>query len=106
LVSAADKTELKINSSQIAAKFPIISSSSEESLQRIVPSFSNQFWSNFFTPRGSAASTVPESVELISIEMPVREFNLLGWHTSWLAPFFVLTILFGYLAARIAKIEV
>lgn len=107
LVSAADKSDLKITSSQIAAQFPIsASTSTEEHLQRIVPSFSNSFWSNFFIPKGSATSTIPESVEQISIDMPAREFNLFGWHTSWLTPFFVLTILFGYLAARFAKIEV
>lgn len=46
------------------------------------------------------------TIRRISVSYPSREVNLLGWHTYWMWPFFLLSILFGFALAKPMKVTV
>lgn len=51
-----------------------------------------------------AASSQP--IRRITVSHPSREVNFFGWHTYWMWPFFILSILFGFLLAKPMKVTV
>ena len=46
------------------------------------------------------------TIRRISLSYPSREVNFFGWHTYWMWPFFLLSIIFGFLLAKPMKVTV
>ncbi len=96
----------KLGDDRVSFTLPTRGGYSSESLRRIVPIYSSDLLTSLLNPPGKGGPKIPEVFDNIRLDYPARQFNLLGWHTGWMPPFFILTVLFGYLMARAAKIEV
>lgn len=103
--TAQGAPQIRLATQQSSLDLPI-SVSESPALQRLAPNYSSDFWQQLMMPTGNASVNIQSPFEQVSLELPQRELNFFGWQTGWLAPFFILTIAFGYLAARLAKIEV
>lgn len=46
------------------------------------------------------------TIRRIAVSYPSREVDFFGWHTYWMWPFFILSILFGFALAKPMKVTV
>jgi hypothetical protein len=45
-------------------------------------------------------------IESIDVRYPPRGFSLIGWQVPWLVPFFLLSLVSGYVLSRVFRIEI
>ena len=63
-----------------------------------------EFWGVWTLPR-SDPLPAGSALDLLSIGYPERELRVAGWNVHWLAAFFVLTLLLGFVLKRPLGVE-
>lgn len=75
-----------------------------EGLQRIDPVVSQHAVDRLLFPAHRAAR-LPSSFEQIQVIFPEREISFLGLHSHWIITFLIVSLLAGFLAAKVAGVE-
>lgn len=91
--------------SDATSKLMLGDSTIDLSTSRLAPLVSSNWLQKFLYP-AVTASKLPASIEQIDFAFPPRYFNFLGHDFSWLTLFFLISLLSGYLTARMRGIAI
>ena len=91
--------------SAAAASVTIGASNFDLSGVRLSPLVSSSWWKRLLYP-ATAAPALPSSLEQVSFSFPARSFNLVGHEFSWITIFLIVSLISGYMTARIRGIAI
>lgn len=75
--------------------------------QTVVPTHvASDFWSALFYPVKDSVKIGTSPVSEMSFSYPEAQYNIFGWHTSWLIAFCVVSLVAGIIGSKLFKVSI